>query len=136
MWKYNPKHPKDLFRFMVPNTNSYIEKRREGKGVVDSSGNKVASILLTGLNRQSILLSSGTQLKFQATGKESWAYTKNGKEAISGYYYVWENKKYFIVHRDDSTITNSVVPAIFLGYGLGDTHRYHNSKRTGLLLSP
>lgn len=115
----------------------FIHRKAKGglKEVFDSSGNKIASIPLTGPNRQSILLSSGTQLKFQVTGKESWSYTKNGKDAISGYYYIWENKKYYVVHRDDSTITNSVVPAIFLEYGLGNTHVYHNSKRTGAILT-
>ena len=115
----------------------FIHRKAKGgvKEVFDSAGNKIASIPLAGPNRQGIFLTNGPQLKFQATGKESWSYTKNGKDAISGYYYVWENKKHYVVHRDDSTITNSVLPAIFLEYGLGDTHRYHNSKRTGAIIT-
>jgi hypothetical protein len=136
---YKETHPGTSERFVSIHGSEYKFIHRKAKGglkeVFDSLGNKIASIPLAGPNRLSILLANGATLKFQATGKESWTYTKNGKDAISGYHYVWENKKYYVIHRDDSTITNSVVPAIFLEYGLGDTHRYHNSKRTGAIIA-
>jgi hypothetical protein len=100
-----------------------------------SSGNKIATVPLSGSERNSIRLADGNELKFRSTGKTTWSYSKDGEEAIKAFYYLLEEKKHYAVQWQDTTLTSHVITAAILEYTLTGKHKYHNKKKTGAIIA-
>jgi hypothetical protein len=120
----------DQYKFVkVQNTTLQVQE------IFDSSGNKIATVPLSGSERNSIRLADGNELKFRSTGKTTWSYTKDGEEAIKAFYYLLEEKKHYAVQWQDTTLTSHVITAAILEYTLTGKHKYHNKKKTGAIIA-
>jgi viroplasmin and RNaseH domain-containing protein len=127
-------------RFVFVNGTQYkfvrIESARAHfEDVLNSSGDKIATIPLTGTDQNTIRFTDGTELKFHSTGKTTWSYTKDTKDAIKAFYYLLDEKKHYAVQWEDSTLTSPVIPAVILEYTLTSKHKYQNKKKTGAIIA-
>lgn len=112
----------------------YQTKSGKIKEISDKDGNKILTIPLTGREKNNIQFNDGRQLKWQSTGKTSYAYLKDDREVIKSLHYMMDKQKYFVVQTYDSTITDAILPVITLDYWTSANHTYHNKKRTNAIL--
>ena len=112
----------------------YSAKSGKMKEVYDKDGNKLVTMALSGREKNNIQFNDGRQLKWQSTGKSSYGYFKDNKEAIKTFHYTMDKQKYFVVQTYDSTITDSILPVVALDYWTSSNHAYQNKKRTNAIL--
>lgn len=128
-------------RFVFVNDDQYRFVRVENSGthvqeIFDKSGNKIATISLTGSGQNNIRFVDGIELEFLSTGKTTWSYAKDGKEAIKAFYYLLEEKKHYAVQWQDTSLTSPVITAAILEYTLAGKHKYQNKKKkTGAIIA-
>jgi hypothetical protein len=121
--EYRKVNRKESERVVTINKEDYkfiVKDTKHGKiqDVVDASGQRMATVLLGGENPNSIVFPDGKQLKWQRTGKTSWAYYYEGTEVVKSFYYLEEESKKFVVQKYDvAALTSVVLPAISLEYG-------------------
>jgi hypothetical protein len=104
------------------------------KIMTDAAGDTLVTIPLRGNERNNIRFTDGRELKWQSTGKTSYGYFKGDKEAIKSLHYMMNKQKYFVVQAYDTTITDTIIPAIALDYWTSTSHGYHNKKKTTAVL--
>ncbi len=120
----------DQYKFVkIENTGTHVQE------IFDNSGNKIATISLTGSGQNNIRFADGMELKFLSTGKTTWSYIKDGKEVIKAFYYLLEEKKHYAVQWEDTTLTSPLIPAAILEYTLAGKHKYRNKKKTGAIIA-
>jgi hypothetical protein len=138
---YAEIQPDRFERFAFTNSHKYkIVKSNNGNGEVveeifDESGVKLATTLLAGANKNSLVLKDGELLKFVSTGKTTWSYTKYGKDAIKCFYYMLNDEKHYAMQLEDSTITDPLIPVLILSYGSGTKHVHRNKNKTAAILT-
>src|SRR5688572_4900073 len=111
--EYRKVNRKEFERIVTINKVDYkfiIKDTKHGKvqDVVDASGQRMATVFLDGQNPNSIVFPDGKQLKWQRTGKTSWAYYYDGTEVAKSFYYLEEESKKFVVQKYDTTLTSVV----------------------------
>jgi hypothetical protein len=113
------------YKFIIKDT-----KHGRIQDILDASGNRLATVFLSGINENNVVFGDGTQLKWMRTGKTSWGYFIGDKEVVKSFYYFEDKNKKFVIQKYDSTIVSAVFPAISMEYGTKNSRNTPSSKRT------